>query len=589
VKPPAFSYLRMSTDPQVKGDSRRRQLEASRAYADAHGLDLAESAELEDIGVSAFRGDNVREGSLGRFLEAVEAGRVKPGSYLIVESLDRLSRERILRAQSLFMRIILAGINLVTLADGRVYTAETADVSSLMYSLMILGRAHEESQTKSHRLSAAWHNKRAQAAGQKPMTKWCPAWLQLAPDRTGYIPIPERVKIVEEIFQNSASGVGIQKTATRLNEACVPTFNSPNGWHHTYVAKILANRAVLGEFQPHVRQNGRRVPKGEPIKGYFPAIVDEQLFYRAQLAKSQRKISGRGRKGSEYSNLFSGLAKCAYCRSPILFENKGAGPKGGTYLICDGAKRRLGCPSIRWRYKDFETSFLAFVEEIDIASIANPPSRGGDRARLEGELNALRGELEAVSGLMEKTYALLSEGGALDFIRGKLDEHARRKADLEAAIQMKTSERDELDSRETRHRQSKEEIAALIDRIQRAGGDDLYVLRAQVASQLKSLIETFTIASIGQAPQTRSRLDELRQIDGVGEDILAHIEQVAARSDESRRYFALGFGDGRIRVVFPRHDDPFRYEQQIVAGQSLFEGEGGSIDVLHSPDRARVI
>jgi hypothetical protein len=56
----------MSTDPQLLGDSRRRQLEASRAYAAAHGLELAEGAELEDIGVSAFKGANISEGALGR-------------------------------------------------------------------------------------------------------------------------------------------------------------------------------------------------------------------------------------------------------------------------------------------------------------------------------------------------------------------------------------------------------------------------------------------------------------------------------------------------------------------------------------------
>src|ERR1700730_6619351 len=86
LKPQAYSYLRMSTDLQLKGDSRRRQLEASRAYAEANGLDLAEGAELEDIGISAFRGANVREGALGRFLDAVKGGSVKPGSFLIVES-----------------------------------------------------------------------------------------------------------------------------------------------------------------------------------------------------------------------------------------------------------------------------------------------------------------------------------------------------------------------------------------------------------------------------------------------------------------------------------------------------------------------
>jgi DNA invertase Pin-like site-specific DNA recombinase len=394
----------MSTDIQKKGDSRRRQLEASRAYAEANGLELAEDRELADIGVSAFRGDNVRDGHLGWFLRAVESKEVKPGSYLIVESLDRLSREQILVAQSLFLRIIQAGINVVTLVDRRVYRAGKTELGDLIMSLVIMSRAHEESQTKSHRISAAWGNKRTQAVGQKPMTKWCPAWLRLAPDRSGYVEIPDRVKIVRRIFEDSASGVGIQKMATRLNEARVPTFDSPNGWHHTYIGKILANRAVLGEFQPHVRENGKRVPTGEPVQGYFPAVVDEQLFYRAQSAKSDRRNSGSGRKGSGYTNLFSGIARCAYCKGRIRFENKGSGPKGSTYLICDGAKRRLGCPSIRWRYSDFEASFLAFVEEVDIESIASESAHAGDRERLDAELGALRGELATVTDLMERTY-----------------------------------------------------------------------------------------------------------------------------------------------------------------------------------------
>jgi DNA invertase Pin-like site-specific DNA recombinase len=130
MKPQAYSYLRMSTDLQLKGDSRRRQLEASRAYAEANDLNLAQDAELEDIGVSAFKGANARDGAaLGRFLEAVRSGAINPGSYLIVESLDRLSREQVLTAQSLFLSIIQAGINLVTLMDGKVYRAGMTDLA----------------------------------------------------------------------------------------------------------------------------------------------------------------------------------------------------------------------------------------------------------------------------------------------------------------------------------------------------------------------------------------------------------------------------------------------------------------------------
>ncbi|KAB1089302.1 hypothetical protein F4V91_24910 [Neorhizobium galegae] len=67
MKSKAYSYIRMSTEVQLRGDSLRRQTEASRNYAVKHGLELVEGFQLEDIGVSAFHGRNVAQGSLGRF------------------------------------------------------------------------------------------------------------------------------------------------------------------------------------------------------------------------------------------------------------------------------------------------------------------------------------------------------------------------------------------------------------------------------------------------------------------------------------------------------------------------------------------
>lgn len=283
MKPRAYSYLRMSTDDQLKGDSRRRQLEASKAYAEQHGLELADDTQLEDIGISAFKGANVREGALGQFLAAVRAGSVERDSYLLVESLDRLSREEILPAHTLFLSIVQAGINLVTLADNRVYRAKTTNLVDMITSLVIMERAHEESKTKSMRVGAAWKNKRKKAAEGQPMTARCPAWLRLSVDRRSYELIPERVEIVRQIFADSAAGLGMYSITTRLNRAGVPAFEGKNGWHRSYLAKTLENRAVLGEFQPHVKVDGKRVPEGEPIEGYYPAIISEELFFRPSI------------------------------------------------------------------------------------------------------------------------------------------------------------------------------------------------------------------------------------------------------------------------------------------------------------------
>src|SRR6266550_2141729 len=110
MKPRAFSYLRMSSAAQLAGDSLRRQLSAAREYATKHNLDLQEDDQLSDLGVSAFAGANVAEGAgLGGFIAAVRAGKVPPGSVLLVEDLDRLSRQAILKSIGLLVELLSSG------------------------------------------------------------------------------------------------------------------------------------------------------------------------------------------------------------------------------------------------------------------------------------------------------------------------------------------------------------------------------------------------------------------------------------------------------------------------------------------------
>ena len=70
-RPKAYSYIRMSTEGQLQGDSLRRQTDRSRQYALENGLDLDETTTFRDIGVSAFRGENLKHGALSRFKKAV--------------------------------------------------------------------------------------------------------------------------------------------------------------------------------------------------------------------------------------------------------------------------------------------------------------------------------------------------------------------------------------------------------------------------------------------------------------------------------------------------------------------------------------
>jgi DNA invertase Pin-like site-specific DNA recombinase len=533
-------------------------------------LALADDAQLEDIDISAFKGANAREGALGQFLAAVKSGSVDRGSYLIVESLDRLSREEILPAHTLFLSIVQAGINLVTLTDKRVYRAKTTNLVDMITSLVIMERAHDESKTKSMRVGAAWKNKRSKAVTGQPMTARCPAWFRLTADRKSYEVIPERVELIRQIFADSAAGIGMFSIATRLNKGGVPAFVGKKGWHRSYVAKTLENRAVLGEFQPHVKVDGRRIPDGEPIAGYFPAIVSENLFFQAQHSKSQRKMggSGSGRKGPGYANLFTGIARCAYCYSTMAFENKGLSSRGGTYLVCGNAQRGRGCQGTRWRYQDFEASFLAFVQELDLESIINASDDAEKRKTLEDELASLRGELSSVNALMERTYAVLSAGGPPEFVAGKLNELTAKQPELSGRLTSKEAEQREFNARDSRFYTSREEIKDLVSNLQKPPTDELYKVRAQIASRLKVLVETLLVAPLGAQPKMRSSIQQLRTMTvDHNSDIIDHMEQLAAHPDQSRRYFAVGFRDAAVRAVFPVYGDPLRFDQQVIASE----------------------
>ncbi|WP_322789356.1 recombinase family protein [Paraburkholderia hospita] len=119
-----------------------------------HGLTLDTSLSLRDEGLSAYHQKHVKTGALGLFLRAVEDGKVPPGSVLIVEGLDRLSRAEPILAQGQLSAIIGAGIRVVTAADDRQYSREILkkDPVGLVYSLLTMIRAHEESDTKSKRV-----------------------------------------------------------------------------------------------------------------------------------------------------------------------------------------------------------------------------------------------------------------------------------------------------------------------------------------------------------------------------------------------------------------------------------------------------
>jgi len=447
---PATVYVRWSSEAQTGRDSLRRQLEAAQRYADEHRLLIVET--IIDEAVSAFSGHHLTKGRLGQFIRRVEDRAVAMPHVLICESLDRLNRQAPLDALAPFIGLINAGITLVTLTDRQQFTRESMGEDGglrLLGSLIVMLRAHEESATKSKRVRAAWERKRREADVRK-LTKTCPAWLRLAPDRSKFEIVEERADIVRLIFAETASGIGKGSIAARLNDAGVPPFRGKNGWHASYIQKLLSSDAALGIYQPHTMEGGRRVPAGPPVPSYFPPIIAESLALKARAAIIARRHGAAGRKGANFRNILTGIAQCAACGGSMTYVGKGDAER---YLACSSARRRRGC-SCRalFNFNEAERQFL------DAAMRVDPKARNAPAAsRTRDELHRVQRDVVRLSGRLTKLLAsfendstdevVAAVAAARDLLRlarieeGRLkdvlvvEEHGAGLPDLQAAIE----------------------------------------------------------------------------------------------------------------------------------------------------------
>ena len=504
----AFSYLRMSRPEQIKGDSLRRQLEASREYAIKHGLTLNET--MQDIGVSAFRGKNRTEGTLAAFLDLIRDDEIPSGSVLLVENLDRLSREQVTTALRLFLSIIDAGVSIVTLSDGQVYSKAEVDrdFTKLLMSIVYMARAHDESAMKSARLVESWKAKRAraQADPKAKLTGSIPGWLTINKARTEFRVREDRAAIVRRLFEECLSGIGSRMCARRLNDEGVIPFGRAKGWRNTSIRQILTSEAVIGRFQPGVMKDGVRVPEGPPIEGYFPAIVPEDLFFRAQKAMTGRRKGSAGRDRGTFTNLFRGIVRCGHCGGPMYYHTSGGLPEGQGWLQCDIARRRvrkdgqLICSHIKTHpYETLENYVLACLPDIDISQVLDLENQA--TATLREELGQVEARLASALAKQKRLVTMAEDAGP-DGSSEVDDALAGRIAELRAEIGALRTRQRELEGRlqstgaavaDGEH----ELMMAALEHMQRLGEiqdrSERYRARSAFAQDLKRFIERIDI------------------------------------------------------------------------------------------------
>ena len=432
----AYSYIRFSTPKQAQGDSYRRQLQQAMDYCAEHNLQLDDKT-IDDFGTSAFRGANMTEGALGRFVDAVKHGEIEQGSYLLVESVDRLSRQAVEEALEQFLAIVRAGIVIVTLSDKQVFRRGQVDFTKLIVSIVYMARANDESEMKSRRSRAAWSNGREQARKNNKViaNSRLPSWLTR--DGEQIVPISERVAIVNEMFEMAKSGCGYEQIAKVFLDKGYKTFGKEADWRPAGIQAVIKSQAVIGVFQPHVIENGERVPADEPILGYYPTIVSPALFEEVQhLISKRNKHSGSYRKGT-FNNLFSGVLRCQ-CGESLRYQNKGRAGSPRNYLVCP-KQNTAGCKLPNMLYDKVEPQLLQAVFLLN--RVMKQRVEGEDKTiALRTMLAELRVQLEVETQKRKKAAQLVLDNDNDADYRVLFEQCKKKTQALEKQIQRAESD-----------------------------------------------------------------------------------------------------------------------------------------------------
>jgi DNA invertase Pin-like site-specific DNA recombinase/ribosomal protein L17 len=403
--PLAYSYIRFSTPRQAEGDSLRRQIAATEEWCKANDYQLVDS--YQDLGVSARKGKNADKGRLADFLAAVKSKAISKGSALIVERLDRLSRDAVEDALSLLLDIIRSGISVVTVHDGRVYTKGKVDTTALIIAVIELSAAHAANEARIKRVEEACKTQREKIRGGEILPGRCPGWCRYDGDKKKYIPILEKVKVVMRLYRETKNGKAMARIVADLNAEKVPTlrgeenFKKPTRWTKETVRHHLRSICVLGHKKP-----GEHVGKydGEVVKYYYPQIIDDKLYNDVQAILDTRSKPRRKPTG-EVVNILTGLLICSACGHPVhRFDVNDRVP--GVKCFEPGCEVKSHID-----HRSLEQSILALLRDHILDSDFNADGSADKRKELTEKLEALEVKEKELSEKVDYLVALGAEKG----------------------------------------------------------------------------------------------------------------------------------------------------------------------------------
>jgi hypothetical protein len=373
-------------------------------------------------------------GELGKFLRQAERGTFR-GHAFLVEEQDRLSRQGIRTTLDIIGRFLDAGLELhITEKSLVIRREEDLDNLAIVVPTVVNGSsANEYTKKLSARVSSARASEREKArATGLAVTAKVPAWLKAEKGKKVVV-IPEHGKTVARIFELAGIGLGAKRIVRKLEEEKRRPFGKNTEWSPEYVQKILRSRAVIGEYAPHRLIDGKRVPVGEPIPTFYPAVVTQSQFNAARASveaktRFRRKDGRPGFAGGRHDerSLFTPLV--------YDYDNKVKMPynprRKGDYdrLV---SRWRVGHRQHSVRLEEFERLMLQILPDLDWREIAEE-SEAPEVKQAQAELDATLSEIDRRSARLASLEKLVAEGSFSRSLFETLDAEKLALGDLSA-------------------------------------------------------------------------------------------------------------------------------------------------------------
>lgn len=467
MKPKLYSYVRFSSVKQREGNSLERQQDTALKIAARYNLELDTTA-FHDLGMSAFKGKNAHEGKLSEFIKQIGA-KVPVGSWLVVENLDRISRDDAWSALDIFKNILSKGIVVVTGMDEKVY--KYADVKNnptdLIISLLMFTRAHDESLTKKNRVEAQArslirHNltrepgtpaKAIESVGQNV---W---WVDT---KSGYVtPHPiyfTAAQKIIELKQNGETLIGIQRYLNEHYPAPKKrVYKDQTGQALTPKTELWGKHLIRTFLNPTIHGQktftlDKRDESGaiiydfesdEPLKetfiipDYYPALMSEVDYLTLSKLDRHRAIT---RSSSKYPAgnpepeipLLSGLGIlfCGKCGS-FMFKS---GSSENKYRYICGSKIVQGKPCGKKGFTSYQ------LEHTVLQLIADHVWNNHQ----EDKTAWYESEIKQTSEVIDKLLKLATLTDSLEELAEQINSNKHKKVALEREFQQYKINRSEI-------------------------------------------------------------------------------------------------------------------------------------------------